>query len=858
MSGPPLSLHLEHPVRAPVAASPLRRFRRILIILLVACVAGCASDEERFEEHLAQAEVYRTAGQLKEAVLEARQALQVKPQDALANQRLADLYLESGDHGNALFFYREAQRLDARWVEPLLAEFPLILGNDPERAKEIVETALELAPDDPRVYRNKSELKLVLAMTDQALAAALTALELAPDDSASHMALGTVYQAKIREQLLAEEPVSEEFYRSAIEAFERADSGDWSSLQARIQKARTLGSWPGKSEEAHAAFQASLDLAVELDDRPHRLLIAEEMVKRARRIRNSEMEERALEAIVALEPEKISARDRAVLGDPEPRIRRAWVDLANLREREEPGAGGAVLERLIQAQPEEAQARLIYARFLNQNGRSQEALAHLEESAGQGVEPALLLDEAVGLALENGEGQTARRYVERLEVEQPGHVRTLLATARMALATRSPGKAAELLGLVNEREESAESQRLLALAELQLANLEVAQRAVARSLELEPRSPAALRLKARIHYQQGDWAAVLEATRRLRATRVRLRTEDRLLQVRPLYQLGRLGAGRRVLNDLLATDPPPEAAIIAFVRNESDRAPEKAKRLLEEALARQPGSVRLLSAATSFDLMNGKIDRALGRLNRALETRSEVPLLLALRAQTLARADRLEEAERDARQAFERSPELPGVLELILGIYERQGRVDVAIEQLEASESAGLLSPHHRMLLGRLHNRSGNFDRAEELLEAALREDPDLAGAKNDLAFLLARGGRDLDRALELAREAQQVFDDDPQVIDTLGYVMLRRGLAAPAADQLGRALRLAEQRGRIPAILHYHMGLALRALGQEEAAAKHLAQALSINPEFAGAQDAKQQLDEARAATSESSAPPS
>ncbi len=504
------------------------------------------------------------------------------------------------------------------------------------------------------------------------------------------------------------------------------------------------------------------------------------------------------------------------------------------------------------------QAHLFYARFLYSHGRSEDAFAHLETSADQGLAPAILLDEVVRLALESAEVEIARRNVERLGVEHPGHVRTLLASARMALATGGPAAAAELLGRVNEIAESAESQRLLAMAELRTANLAAAQRAVNRSLELEPKNPTALRLQARIHFQSEEWTGVLQSLSRLRMNGIRLQTQDRLLAIRPLYQLDRQRAGRAVLDELLALDPPPEAAIVAFVRHESRRDPERTAKLLDEALARDPDSVALLSTSTFFDLSTGEIDRALERLNRAIETRSEVPRLLALRAQTLVRANRLEEAERDARQAFERNPALPGVLELILSIYQEQGRIDVAIEQLEASEGAGLLGPNHRVLLGRLHLMKGEGDRAAELYEAALAEDPDLAGAKNDLAFLLSREDRDLDRALQLAQEARQALGNEPQVIDTLGYVMLRRGLAGPAAEQFGSALQLAEERGAPTAGLHYHMGLALRALGQEEAAAEYLAKALSTDPEFAEAEDAREQLEAARAAASESGPPAS
>ncbi len=97
----------------------------------------------------------------------------------------------------------------------------------------------------------------------------------------------------------------------------------------------------------------------------------------------------------------------------------------------------------------------------------------------------------------------------------------------------------------------------------------------------------------------------------------------------------------------------------------------------------------------------------------------------------------------------------------------------------------------------------GEDDRAAELYEAALAEDPNLAGAKNDLAFLLSREDRDLDRALQLAQVAQQALGNDPQGIDTLGYAMLRRGRAGPAAEQIGSALLLVVVRGTPTPVLH-------------------------------------------------------
>ena len=100
----------------------LRLYRTAMIAQLAASALSCTSDEERFQEHMDKAEVYRQQEQVREAALELRQALKLQPQSALVNERLANLYRESRQFENAVFFYREAQTLDPQRVDPLLGD----------------------------------------------------------------------------------------------------------------------------------------------------------------------------------------------------------------------------------------------------------------------------------------------------------------------------------------------------------------------------------------------------------------------------------------------------------------------------------------------------------------------------------------------------------------------------------------------------------------------------------------------------------------------------------------------------------------------------------------------------------------
>ena len=82
----------------------------------------------------------------------------------------------------------------------------------------------------------------------------------------------------------------------------------------------------------------------------------------------------------------------------------------------------------------------------------------------------------------------------------------------------------------------------------------------------------------------------------------------------------------------------------------------------------------------------------------------------------------------------------------------------------------------------------GYHEQAIEHYEVAIGHDPNLAQAKNNLAFLLATADEDLDRALDLAQEAKARLPDSPYAADTLGWVLYRRGIPSAAISYLKEA----------------------------------------------------------------------
>ncbi|MFA5043220.1 MAG: tetratricopeptide repeat protein [Kiritimatiellia bacterium] len=84
--------------------------------------------------------------------------------------------------------------------------------------------------------------------------------------------------------------------------------------------------------------------------------------------------------------------------------------------------------------------------------------------------------------------------------------------------------------------------------------------------------------------------------------------------------------------------------------------------------------------------------------------------------------------------------------------------------------------------------RAGQFERAENLLQRAIRLDTENAEAFNYMAYMWAEKGVHLDQALEYIRQALDCDPDNGAFLDTLGWIRYKQGRIAEALDCLQSA----------------------------------------------------------------------
>jgi tetratricopeptide (TPR) repeat protein len=96
------------------------------------------------------------------------------------------------------------------------------------------------------------------------------------------------------------------------------------------------------------------------------------------------------------------------------------------------------------------------------------------------------------------------------------------------------------------------------------------------------------------------------------------------------------------------------------------------------------------------------------------------------------------------------------------------------------------------------------MEEAEQTYTQALTADPNNETAANNLAFILAEQGKDLNKARDLAQMARKKQPENPNTADTLGWVYYKLGNTLLAKDQLLFAVGKQPETG----VFQYHLGM--------------------------------------------------
>ncbi len=813
------------------------KWRHGALLALAALLFACSDHREKAAEYMESAAAATAAGDHKEALLALRSALRVAPDDPEVTYRLASVLASQGNTSEAIFFFRETRRLDPSRTDAALDEAIFLFRDDPGSAAQLIDSVLEREPDNALAHLRRSALAVLHSRPKLALAHAERALEITPEDPQAHWHMGSVHEAFIRQRQLEGGSAEDDTFETALLAFERAaelnGNDPASASRALLKRAKIYSSWPGHVDQVPTALEAAFEQAAGSGDPEESRRVARYAVKLARDLEDPALQQWALRKNLEVEPGNVQA----------------WIRLADL----EADAGRdpeAVYRELLEARPADFRGHLAYVRFLAVTKRPEDAVAHLRRETTLNLDPPAALAEAANLMYryQVGDPDEADQIVDRLEAEFPTHPRTQLAVAQREFRSGRADEAAVVLRQLVRENESPDALRLLASAERKIGNLEAAQHAINRTIELEPGfSLNSHAVRAEISHDAGRWRDALQDLRAIHSRGAPLSQGQRVMLVRCLYESGRRIRGLRALLKLLSEPNPPTLAVLEFAAREGGEQPERARQLLIAAHARSPLNTDIMRNLIRFDLAAGEGDVALERLNQVIEAGGVPAGILLMRARLLAQRGESAMALQDAVQAFNAAPNLLGAAHLVVELYQREGQLLEAIGSFEEAQKVGALPVSGRLILARLYLTTDQRDKAKAMLESVIAEREDLPGAKNDLAYLLAQEGIDLERAELLALEAGTRLKGSPHIADTLGLIYMQRAMHGQALGHFDEAVELALSESAPNPLFYYHKGLAHRALDEHEEALESFTTAVEMGTEFPGSEDARNEVTRLR-----------
>jgi tetratricopeptide (TPR) repeat protein len=91
-------------------------------------------------------------------------------------------------------------------------------------------------------------------------------------------------------------------------------------------------------------------------------------------------------------------------------------------------------------------------------------------------------------------------------------------------------------------------------------------------------------------------------------------------------------------------------------------------------------------------------------------------------------------------------------------------------------------------MLSVIYVNQGDYTKGEAELERLLERFPDDPGCNNDLGYLYAEQGKNLEKAEAMIRKALLEKADERAYLDSLGWVLFKRGKAKEALEPLEKA----------------------------------------------------------------------
>lgn len=785
---------------------------------------GCADDADRVAKFMANGEAYVAEGKHDEAVIEFKNVLQIEPENAAAHEALSLAYLETKKPREAYWEMSETVRLDPSNVEARLrygtvsaaiGEYDLAL----EQAEAVLQIDARSAP--ALILRGQArEAKEDLEGAEADFAASVDADPAGP-------AYRFLYAGFLERRGRLEE--AERVMRELLEIEE--------SYIAYSTLARLVARSPERDADALPLLEKAVELAQkapveEAEREPDAKGGTTSLIPnflREEAINTSYLMLSAFHYTRGRFDKAIEVLEEGV-GHSQSKIELIY-QMARLHRIEgHTDEESALIRRATEDAPDSLAAQLVYSLYLSQQGDLPGALAAArkaveidpENRGAQLREAELLVDmgfrDKDSKAMDEG-----RAIVTAILEKEPDSPEANFVKAKIALTESDvAGAKAALETVLQARPDWAQARYVLGSTLTAAGEYSRARAELSRAVELDPQQLDARKLLAKVHAQLGEHEFAIEQGRAYLAQR----PDDSEVRIVVGQSLIRVGRGEEAYKEVEKIPEANRDAAAHFALGRLDLAfgrMEQGTARLLKADEMAPGNPQVLRTLLAIDREKGRLADSVARIAKAAEAQPNDSALAELQGEAALLSGDAEAGRKHLERAVEIDARNVSAQITLADLAMREGKQAEMIAVLERAAASVPESADLQYRLAGVYEQANRRDDAIAAYEKAIELNDDLAMAKNNLAYLIAESGGDLDRALELAQQAKEELPDDGNASDTLGWVMLKRGVPSAAIGYLEEALaRFPADAFEVQGIVRNHLA---EAFERNEEAGKALAE---------------------------------
>ncbi|HTL62254.1 MAG TPA: tetratricopeptide repeat protein [Nitrospira sp.] len=747
----------------------------LCLVLLPGIGCDSSSPEAKKAKHQERAKAYVEKGQYQEALIEYQNAAQADPKDANLYYQMALLHLKLG----------QASHLQAAFAE-LTRSVQLDKHNQDAQLKL---GELYLLGNEPARAREQADIVLVSAPQSQE---------------------GLVLKGRSL--------VNEKRHQEAIAELKKAIELNPKNIHVYVELARAYFAANDPS-----SAEATLKEALKIEPNSKEILpaLGDFYVSTGK----PDQAETIYKQVLEIAPENEDT----------------YLRLAALYQRyNKPAEAEASLQKLAALKPQDEKPHIYLGDFFRWVGEPDKALASYRRATQVNPSSIAARDMLISQYLDMGNTSEAETKVKAILEKNNRDLSGRFFEGRIRLAKGNADDAISLFqGVIKDEPKSSLAHHFLGIAFLQKRQIGQARAALVEAVKLNPNDGNSRTALARLYLAEGSADLAIEQAQA--AIQINPRNVQAAIASGDAYLVKRDFAKSRqlfeIVSQALPNDPIGPYRLGLIARAEKNDA--KALAYFEEALVRKPAAIEPIMQIAMVKVAQGKPKEARERVTKQLEASPNNPQLYILLGQLWFEAKDPAEAE----TAFKKAIELDHAsLSAYMGlgqIYQQAGKTDQAIKEYEAVLAKDPNEVRANMLLGLIHEGRREYDKAQNRYETILKLNPKFAPAGNNLAWIMAEQGGNLDVALSYAQTAREQQPDNPNIADTLGWIYYKKNAYLLATNLLKEA---AEKLTAEP-VVQYHYGMALQKNGDKPGAKKALQTALKLNPSFPGADDARKAL---------------